>query len=275
MLSNSPFVEVTRLHKSFGSKVAVNDISFEVRCGEIFGYLGPNGAGKSTTLKMISGLLSPDSGSITIGGFDLKQEPLQAKRQIGFVPETGALYEKLTPLEYLEMVGQLYRVEPSEIKKKSHEFLEYFGLSEHKNFRMTAFSKGMKQKVVLSAAFLHNPHLLLLDEPLNGLDANTVLLFKGLIKQLAHLGKAIVYSSHILEVVEKVCDRIAILDQGQIVAEGSIDQLRHMSQLHSLEMIFKELTRAEEVDTKIQAFANSITGSRKSGAFIQADPHES
>jgi ABC-2 type transport system ATP-binding protein len=275
MLSNSPFVEVTRLRKSFGSKVAVNDISFEVRCGEIFGYLGPNGAGKSTTLKMISGLLSPDSGSITIGGFDLKQEPLQAKRQIGFVPETGALYEKLTPLEYLEMVGQLYRVEPSEIKKKSHEFLEYFGLSEHKNFRMTAFSKGMKQKVVLSAAFLHNPHLLLLDEPLNGLDANTVLLFKGLIKQLAHLGKAIVYSSHILEVVEKVCDRIAILDQGQIVAEGSIDQLRHMSQFHSLEMIFKELTRAEEVDTKIQAFANSITGSRKSGAFIQADPHES
>jgi ABC-2 type transport system ATP-binding protein len=275
MLSNSPFVEVTRLRKSFGSKVAVNDISFEVRCGEIFGYLGPNGAGKSTTLKMISGLLSPDSGSITIGGFDLKQEPLQAKRQIGFVPETGALYEKLTPLEYLEMVGQLYRVEPSEIKKKSHEFLEYFGLSEHKNFRMTAFSKGMKQKVVLSAAFLHNPHLLLLDEPLNGLDANTVLLFKGLIKQLAHLGKAIVYSSHILEVVEKVCDRIAILDHGQIVAEGSIDQLRHMSQLHSLEMIFKELTRAEEVDTKIQAFANSITGSRKSGAFIQADPHES
>jgi ABC-2 type transport system ATP-binding protein len=172
------------------------------------------------------------------------------------------------------MVGQLYRVEPSEIKRKSHEFLEYFGLNEHKNFRMTAFSKGMKQKVVLSAALLHNPHLLLLDEPLNGLDANTVLLFKGLIKQLAHLGKAIVYSSHILEVVEKVCDRIAILDQGQIVAEGSIEQLRHMSQFHSLEMIFKELTRAEEVDTKIQAFANAITGSRKSGPFIQADPHE-
>lgn len=268
MLSNSPYVEVTRLRKSFGPKVAVNDISFEVRCGEIFGYLGPNGAGKSTTLKMISGMLSPDSGSITIGGFNLQQEPLQAKKRVGFVPETGALYEKLTPLEYLEMVGQLYRVEPSEIKKKSQEFLEYFGLAEHKNFRMTAFSKGMKQKVVLSAALLHNPHLLLLDEPLNGLDANTVLLFKGLMKQLAHLGKAIIYSSHILEVVEKVCDRIAILDQGKIVAAGSIDQLRRMSQFHSLEMIFKEFTRAEEVDNKIQAFAESITGGRKSGPLV-------
>jgi ABC-2 type transport system ATP-binding protein len=126
----------------------------------------------------------------------------------------------------------------------------------------------MKQKVVLSAALLHNPHLLLLDEPLNGLDANTVLLFKGLMKELAHLGKAIIYSSHILEVVEKVCDRIAILDQGRVVAEGTIDQLRRMSHFHSLEMIFKEFTRAEEVDTKIQAFADSITGSRKSGKFV-------
>jgi ABC-2 type transport system ATP-binding protein len=265
MLSSSPFVQVTHLCKSFGPKAAVSDISFSVRRGEIFGYLGPNGAGKSTTLKMISGLLSPDSGSVNIGGFDLQQESLQAKKRMGYVPETGALYEKLTPSEYLEMVGRLYRVEPSEIKKKSQEFLEYFGLAEQKNIRMTAFSKGMKQKVVLSAAFLHNPDLLLLDEPLNGLDANTVLLFKGLMKRLAHLGKAIIYSSHILEVVEKVCDRIAILNQGQIIAEGTIDQLRRMTQFHSLELIFKELTKAEEVDSKIEAFAKSITGSHKSG----------
>ncbi|HEU0048059.1 MAG TPA: ABC transporter ATP-binding protein, partial [Nitrososphaera sp.] len=221
-----------------------------------------NGAGKSTTLKTIAGLLTPDSGTIHIGGINLQQDPLEAKKRMGFVPETGALYEKLTPLEYLEMVGQLYRVEVSEVMRKSQEFLEYFDLAEQKNTRMTSFSKGMKQKVVLSAALLHNPDLLLLDEPLNGLDANTVWMFKGVLRRLADLGKTIIYSSHILEVVEKLCDRIAIIHQGQIVAEGSIVQLREMTQTPSLELIFKELTKAEAVENKIEAFTKAITDGR-------------
>ncbi|PYV89888.1 MAG: ABC transporter [Acidobacteria bacterium] len=266
MSPDPAFLEVSQLRKTFGSQIAINDISFSVRQGEILGYLGPNGAGKSTTLKILAGLLTPDSGNISIGGINLQQDPLKAKKRMGFVPETGALYEKLTPLEYLEMVGQLYRIQASEIRRKSHEFLEYFDLAEQRNTRMTSFSKGMKQKVVLSAALLHNPDLLLLDEPLNGLDANTVLMFKGVMRRLADLGKTIIYSSHILEVVERVCDRIAIIHQGQIVAEGSITQLREMTQSPSLELIFKELTKTGGVEDKIEAFAKAITNGREANA---------
>jgi len=263
MSPDSAFLEVSHLRKTFGSQIAIKEISFSVGRGEILGYLGPNGAGKSTTLKTIAGLLTPDSGTIHIGGINLQQDPLEAKKRMGFVPETGALYEKLTPLEYLEMVGQLYRVEVSEVMRKSQEFLEYFDLAEQKNTRMTSFSKGMKQKVVLSAALLHNPDLLLLDEPLNGLDANTVLMFKGVMRRLADLGKTIIYSSHILEVVEKLCDRIAIIHRGQIVAEGSIRQLREMTQSPSLELIFKELTKAKAVEDKIEAFTKAIANGRE------------
>ena len=266
MSPDPAFLEVSQLRKTFGSQIAINDISFSVRQGEILGYLGPNGAGKSTTLKILAGLLTPDSGNISIGGINLQQDPLKAKKRMGFVPETGALYEKLTPLEYLEMVGQLYRIQASEIRRKSHEFLEYFDLAEQRNTRMTSFSKGMKQKVVLSAALLHNPDLLLLDEPLNGLDANTVLMFKGVMRRLADLGKTIIYSSHILEVVERVCDRIAIIHQGQIVAEGSITQLSEMTQSPSLELIFKELTKTGAVEDKIEAFAKAITNGREANA---------
>jgi len=204
MIDDSILLTVSHLCKSFGSKKAIDDICFTAKRGEILGFLGPNGAGKSTTLKIISALLAPDSGTVTIGTIDLLRDPLEAKKRMGFVPETGALFEKLTPLEYLEMVGQLYRLNAEEIKRKSHLFLKYFDLREQQNLRMTSFSKGMKQKVVLSAALLHNPDLLLLDEPLNGLDANAVMMFKGVIRRLADLGKTIIYSSHILEVVEKV-----------------------------------------------------------------------
>ena len=254
-----PFLQVTQLHKSFGAKNAVNGISFSVHRGEILGYLGPNGAGKSTTLKLVSGLLPPDSGNICIDGIHLLKQPLEAKRRLGYVPETGALYEKLTPLEYLGMIGQLHRLETTEIKRKSHEFLECFDLTEQENIRMTSFSKGMKQKVVLCAALLHNPDLLLLDEPLNGLDANSVLMFKGVMRKLVSMGKAIIYSSHILEVVEKVCDRIMIINQGRLVAECSIHQLREMTQSLSLELIFKELTQVEAVEERIEAFSKAIT----------------
>jgi ABC-2 type transport system ATP-binding protein len=259
MADNSTFLAVSHLCKSFGPKKAIEDISFTAKRGEILGFLGPNGAGKSTMLKVISALLPPDSGTVKIDTIDLRQDPLEAKRRMGFVPEAGALYEKLTPLEYLEMVGQLHRLNADEIERKSHLFLECFDLNEQQNLRMTSFSKGMKQKVVLSAALLHNPDLLLLDEPLNGLDANTVMMFKGVMRRLADLGKTIIYSSHTLEVVEKVCDRVAILHNGRLIAEGNVNQLRQMTQSESLELVFKELTKAEAIEGKVEAFAQAIT----------------
>jgi ABC-2 type transport system ATP-binding protein len=272
MVSDSTFLTVSHLCKSFGTKKAVDDVSFDAKRGEILGFLGPNGAGKSTTLKIISALLTPDSGKVTIDGFDLAREPFEAKIRMGYVPETGALYEKLTPLEYLRMVGQLYHLTTEEIGRKSHLFLRYFDLSEQQNLRMTSFSKGMKQKVVLSAALLHNPDLLLLDEPLNGLDANTVMMFKGLLRRLADLGKTILYSSHILEVVEKICDRVAILNEGRIIAEGPINQLRQVTDSASLELVFKELTKAESIEANIEDFARAITMNGNASARAKNPP---
>jgi ABC-2 type transport system ATP-binding protein len=261
MADDSVFLAVSNLCKSYGPKKAIDDISFTAKRGEILGFLGPNGAGKSTTLKIISALVRPDSGTVKIGAIDLCKDPLEAKKRMGFVPETGALYEKLTPLEYLEMVGQLYQLRAEEIERKSQLFLRYFDLSEQRNLRMTSFSKGMKQKVVLAAALLHNPDLLLLDEPLNGLDANTVMLLKGVMRRLADSGKTIIYSSHILEVVEKVCDRVAVLQNGRIIAEGNLNELRRMTRSESLELVFKELTRAEDIEGKIEGLAGAITQS--------------
>ncbi|MEW5978875.1 MAG: ABC transporter ATP-binding protein [Acidobacteriota bacterium] len=257
-MSNEPYLIVSNLRKTFGAKVAVEGISFSVGRGEILGYLGPNGAGKSTTLRMLAGLLTPDSGQILIGGFDLSNDPLPAKTRMGYVPETGALYEKLTPVEYLEMVGQLYRLDPAAVEWKGSQFLEYFELADHKHSRMTSFSKGMKQKVVIAAALLHNPDLLLLDEPLNGLDANSVLLFKGVMQRLAQSGKTIIYSSHILEVVEKLSDRMIIINQGRVVAEGTMAELGKLTQSPSLELVFKELTQTAPVEERVSGFAEAV-----------------
>ena len=258
MDSPLPYVEVCQVSKTYGTRLAVREVSFSAKRGEILGCLGPNGAGKSTTLKMVAGLLRPDTGFIKIGGIDTGKNPLEAKKILGFVPETGAIYEKLTPCEYLQMVGELYGMDERRIAMKSREFLGFFDLTEFANTRMTAFSKGLKQKVVLLAALIHNPDLLILDEPLNGLDAHTVLLFRGLMRELAELGKTVIYSSHILEVVEKVSDRLVILDRGQLVAEGSIQELAQTSQASSLEQIFRKFTDHGEDKHRIEAFAQVV-----------------
>ena len=254
----SPYLEVHEVTKAYGNHPPVQDLSFSANRGEILGCLGPNGAGKSTTLKMIAGLLLPDTGTIRIGGIGLSENPKAAKQKLGFVPETGAIYEKLTPCEYLEMVGQLHGMEERCIQRKCHELLESFDLTEFADTRMTGFSKGSKQKVALLAALLHNPDLLLLDEPLNGLDARAVFLFRGLMRQLAEHGKTIIYSSHILEVVEKISSRVVILARGKIVAEGSVHELARTSHSSSLEQIFRELTNQREDENKIKAFAQAV-----------------
>ena len=251
-------IRVEGLTRYYGKFLALDGVSFSVPAGQVCGYLGPNGAGKTTTIKILTGLIRPTKGRAWIAGFDLIQTPLEAKKRIGFVPESGALYEKLTPSEYLQMVGELRKMEPDLLSSRVEKFLQLFGLSKHKDQRMDTFSKGMKQKVLLSGAMLHDPDVLFLDEPLNGLDANTALLVKELIRNMAARGKTIFYSSHIMEVVEKVCDRIIILDKGRIAADGSIEELRAMTRESSLEDVFSQVTHSEDMAEIARAFTRDM-----------------
>src|ERR1017187_658524 len=215
-------IVIQHLTKRFGTQTAVDDLSFEVPAGQILGFLGPNGAGKSTTLKMLTGMLDPTSGTATICGFDLLREPLEVKRRVGFVPESGAVFESLTGLEYLEMVAALYAIPQEAARARIRQFIAFFDLSFETltDKLLGAYSKGMRRKVVITAALLHNPPVVFFDEPLDGLGANAAVGFKALIQTLAREGKTIVYSSHILDVVERVCDRVIIIDKGRMLVDG-------------------------------------------------------
>jgi ABC-2 type transport system ATP-binding protein len=255
-------VVLRELTRTFGDIVAVRNVDLAVPRGQICGYLGPNGAGKTTTVKMATGMLRPTSGTAVIDGFDITSEPLEAKSRIGVVPETGSLYENLTPREYLALVGRLYHLDRDEVGDKSETFLRLFEITDAANRVMTSFSRGMKQKVLISAALLHNPSVLFLDEPLSGLDANTALVLKELLKELAAQGKTIFYCSHVLEVVEKVCDRVVILNNGEIIADGNVAELKDMTHRGSLEGVFSELTSTGDLSDIVRALSDSVTGGR-------------
>ena len=248
------------LTKTYGDVEAVKDVTLRIPAGQICGYLGPNGAGKTTTVKMATGMLRPTSGTAEIEGFDISLEPLAAKQRIGVVPETGALYENLTPSEYLTLVGRLYRIEPEEAREKAATFLKLFEIADEADRVMTTFSRGMRQKVLISAALMHNPSVLFLDEPLSGLDANTALVLKELLKDLAAHGKTVFYCSHVLEVVERICDRVVILNAGEIIADGGVDELKDMTQRGSLEGVFTELTSTADLSEIVRAFSDGVTG---------------
>src|ERR1017187_7653873 len=215
-------ISLDQLTKTFGAQTAVNSLSLEIPAGQIVGFLGPNGAGKSTTLKMLTGMIEPSSGTASIFGYDLRREPLEVKRHVGFVPESGAVFESLTGLEYLEMVAALYGIPQNAARARIKQFIAFFDLSFETltDKLLGAYSKGMRRKVVITAALLHNPPVVFFDEPLDGLDANAAVGFKALIQTLAHEGKTIVYSSHILDVVERVCDRVIIIDKGRMLVDG-------------------------------------------------------
>lgn len=252
-------IQLKNLTRRFGDLVAVDNVTLSIPAGQICGYLGPNGAGKTTTVKMLTGMIQSTAGSATVAGFDIQKENLEMKRRIGVVPESGALYQSLTPFEYLRFIGRLYGMDDDSITRRIDEFSHFFQFEENVQQRMTGFSKGMKQKVVIAAALIHNPQVLFLDEPLSGLDANTALLLKELIRNLADEGKTVFYCSHILEVVENLCDRIVIIDKGKIVADGSVGELKEMTKRSSLEGVFAGLTHTGDMGELARAFSKTFT----------------
>ncbi len=240
-------LELRNVFKRFGGFLAVNDVSFSVRAGEITGYLGPNGSGKSTTLKMVTGLIEPTRGEILFEGVPIQSDPIAYKRRMGYVPEEPHLYSHLTGLEYLTLVAQLRDLPPKPASEKIDGLLQLFGLHSHRHLSISSYSKGMRQKLLLSAALLHNPDLILLDEPFSGLDVTSALVMRSLIRELAARGKVVVFSSHELDTVERVCSRVVILHQGKIVADDSIDRLTTLMAVPTLEEVFCQL--AVEQDT--------------------------
>jgi len=240
-------IRTEKLSRNYGSKRALIDLDLEVHPGEILGFLGPNGAGKSTTVKILTGLVRQDSGHATVAGFDTWTQPLEVKKRIGYVPEQPALYDSLTAAEYLEMVGCLYHLEPAASRTRREELLQLFGLHGDQHQRIKEFSKGMRQKVVIAAALLHKPEVLILDEPFDGLDANMALVMKELLRQLASQGKTILFSSHILEVVERICTRIAIINQGRFVIGGTPAEICRETGTTSLDQAFNTLTGTRDV----------------------------
>ncbi len=240
----SAILKITDLSMKFGDNKVLKNINLEVDAGQIIGYIGPNGAGKSTTVKIMLGLIEGYSGKVEIFGEDIAKGGLEYKRKIGYVPELAEIYDNLTAREYLSFIGQLYGLSDNVVNEKITSLMQCFGIGEVTDARINTFSKGMKQKTLIISSLMHNPDLLFLDEPLAGLDPNSVMIIKELLSLLASRGKTIFYSSHIMEVVEKISDRIILLNNGKIVADGSFSSLQE--QLHegtgTLEQIFNQLT---------------------------------
>lgn len=251
-------IKIENLTKRFDDKVAINHLSLRVVPGEILGFLGPNGAGKTTTVKMLAGMLMPTSGRAEVAGFDIIEQPMEVKKKIGYVPETGALFESLTAWEYLELVSELHHIDRRLAQGRIEEFLTVFGIFAEKDRQLNSFSKGMKQKVLLSAAFFHNPEVLFLDEPLNGLDANAALVIKELLKKFAAQGKTIMFCSHILEVVERICTRIAIINAGELIVEGTSREITQRTSEATLEQAFNKLTGARDVQADAADFLQAL-----------------
>ncbi len=240
-------ITTENLSRSYGDKPALVGLNLTVEPGEILGFLGPNGAGKSTTVKILTGMIRPDAGRALVAGFDVVEHPMEVKKRIGYVPETATVYDGLTGSEYLELVACLYHLDSKTAAARRGELLELFGLTSAENQRMSEYSKGMRQKVAIIAAMMHRPDVLIMDEPLDGLDANTAMVIKELLKQMAGQGKTILFCSHILEVVDRMCSKIVIIDKGRLVASGTSEDLKHSTGETTLEGAFGKLTGHADV----------------------------
>jgi ABC-2 type transport system ATP-binding protein len=251
---NNPLIELKNLNKNYGEKVAAHHINLTVHGGEVFGFLGPNGAGKTTTIKMIVGLLRPTSGTAKVAGFDVQAQPLQAKAASGYVPDTPNLYPKLSGRELLRFVGQLYNIDPDQVERRIDELLKLFDLEHAGDDTIDSYSHGMQQKTAIASALVHDPEVLVLDEPTVGLDPKSARLIKDMLRQMASRGSAVFLSTHILEIAERMCDRIGIIHKGELIAVGSMEELRNLGKEATpdlpggatLEDIFLNLTGGTE-----------------------------
>jgi ABC-2 type transport system ATP-binding protein len=239
---------ISGLSKAFGPKKAVDDLSLEVRAGELYALLGPNGAGKTTTLRMVAGLLKPDAGRIEVFGVDALADPAAAKKMIAWAPDEPMLYDRLNPMEYLEFVAGLWGIEAKAARARAEELLRWLGLWENRGERCEGFSRGMKQKTALAGALIHEPRLLILDEPLTGLDAAVARQVKDLLQERVRGGATVILTTHILEVAERLADRIGIIDHGRLMATGTLDELRARTGEAgaTLEDVFLRLTGEDE-----------------------------
>lgn len=254
---SEPLLEAHNLTRVFDDFKAVDDATFTIRPGEIVGFLGPNGAGKTTTIKMLTGLLAPSSGTARIGGYDINESPIEAKSRIGYVPDTPNLYGKLKAAEYLRFVGQLYKVEPARVEERMRPMLDMFDLTDVAGNYLETYSHGMQQKVAITAAFLHSPQMIFMDEPTVGLDPRSARLIKDLMIRHRDKGRSIFFSTHILEIAQTMCDRVIIINKGQIVADAQVEEMRRMRGDKSLEDIFLELTGGHEVDDMVKELADA------------------
>jgi ABC-2 type transport system ATP-binding protein len=252
-----PIITIRGLNKHYGNKQVLRDINLNIYPGQIIGYIGPNGAGKSTTVKILTGIITDYEGEVTIEGKPLRENVLHVKSITGYIPELAELYDLLTPREYLNFVGKLHHMPDALIEERSRRMLQSFGLAENIDQRMDSFSKGMRQKVLLTSGLLHNPTIVILDEPLSGLDANAVIMVKELLQVLKAEGKTIFYCSHMMDVVERVSDRIVLIDGGTIIADGTISELRGEGAA-SLEQIFSRLTSKENIGDRVSDIAAAL-----------------
>jgi len=239
--------------------MVLRGINLHIQPGQVIGYIGPNGAGKSTTVKIICGILGNYEGLVKVGGVDIQKDPIGAKKKIGYVPELAELYEALTPYEFLSFMAKLHDMPQALADDRIEKMLTAFGLGGNIHQRMDTFSKGMRQKVLITSGLIHNPEIIILDEPLSGLDANSVIIVKELISRLASEGKTIFYCSHMMDIVEKVSDRIILIANGAVVADGSFQELQQQSgNLGSLENIFASLTSGQESANQAQDLINAL-----------------
>lgn len=241
-------LQVRDVTKRYGALTAIRNVSFSVAPGEVLGYLGPNGSGKSTTVKMLAGLMPPTFGTILFDGGDIQDDLISYKAQVGYVPEEANVYTYLTAPEHLRLCGRLHGIAAGPLENKIDRFLRILGLDTDRHAALSSFSKGMRQKVLLAAALIHNPRVIILDEPVSGLDVSTALMMRTIVRSLAADGRIIFYSSHELDTVEKISTRVMILRSGQVVADDSASNLRELMHLPSLEDVFSQLAVKDDVD---------------------------
>jgi ABC-2 type transport system ATP-binding protein len=251
-------LEIQHVTKRYRNNPVVDDVSFNVPPGEVTGYLGPNGSGKSTTVKIITTLIEPTLGKVLLEGRDIREDPVAFKRRLGYVPEEAILYSYLSGLEYLQLMGCLRGLAPYVTDRRANDLLDLFSLRSYRHAPISAYSKGMKQRVLIAAALLHDPDVLILDEPLSGIDVTSAQLFRHLLNQLAAKGKTILYISHVLEVVEKVCANVVIIYKGRIRAADSVENLRELMNAPSLEEIFGQLVEQRDLEAVARDIVTAI-----------------